>query len=351
MADSTLSAIRVKVRRLTRSLSEAQLSTAQIDEYINTFVLYDFPEHLRLFNLKETFTFFTEPYIDTYTTSTDAASPLYEFRNKYISVHQPVYIAGFQAWYVEDRGTFFGVYPKINNIASTGHTGDAVTTSFTGFIPGSLGTVSTGQQIVLLRDNILLDSLDANSNGLSMIDYPISASIGNLYVPGGAPTSTTVQDAANYINYLTGQYVVTFTAAPGSGEVINSQTIIVQPGLPQSMLFFDDIFTLRPVPDQTYRVQIEVFVRPTELLTVGQEPKLQEWWQYIAYSAAKKIFEDRMDYESLNMMMPALKEQERLIQRRTLVQQTSQRTSTIYTDQSNNSGAYGSGWFSGGGSF
>ena len=43
MAD--LQTIRTKVRRLTRSLSPAQLTDAQIDEYINTFVLYDFPEH------------------------------------------------------------------------------------------------------------------------------------------------------------------------------------------------------------------------------------------------------------------------------------------------------------------
>ena len=57
MADSTLFAIKQKVRLLTRSLSEAQLTDLQLTQYINTYVQYDFPETLRLFNLKTTFTF------------------------------------------------------------------------------------------------------------------------------------------------------------------------------------------------------------------------------------------------------------------------------------------------------
>jgi hypothetical protein len=43
MADSTLGAIRTKVRRLTRSPNTAQITDNQIDEYVNTFILYDFP--------------------------------------------------------------------------------------------------------------------------------------------------------------------------------------------------------------------------------------------------------------------------------------------------------------------
>ena len=44
---STLAQIQTKVRRLTRSISEQQLSTTELNNYINTSVLYDFPEHLR----------------------------------------------------------------------------------------------------------------------------------------------------------------------------------------------------------------------------------------------------------------------------------------------------------------
>ena len=38
---STLQTIRTKVRRLTRTPSTAQLSDDDLDQYINTFVVYD----------------------------------------------------------------------------------------------------------------------------------------------------------------------------------------------------------------------------------------------------------------------------------------------------------------------
>lgn len=349
MAVATLSEIKNKVRRLTRSLSTTILSDSDLEQYINTFVLYDFPEHLRLANLHTTFSFYTSPYQDIYETNTsDPTNVFYNFLNNKITINPPVYIAGYQALFSESREQFFNIYPKLANISSVGTTGDGTTTSFSGVI--NVFQSSTNP-VVLLKNNVLFNSIDASNNALAMIDYPINATYGNLYVPGGSPTSTSVQDTANYINYVTGQYVVTFTVAPGSGQAINSQTVPVQPSLPQAFLFFDGKITLRPVPDQTYKVQMEVYQQPTELLSAGQTPELSEWWQYIAYGTAKKIFEDRMDLDSVALIMPEFKKQEALINRRTIVQQTSQRTATIY-DQSNDAGgAYGPGFFSGGGQF
>lgn len=353
VATSSLQTIRTKVRRLTRSMSASQLSDADIDQYVNTFVLYDFPEHLRLFNLRTTLTFFTQPYVDTYATSTDVNNPLYDFVNRYITVHPPIYIAGYSALYMESREQFFGIYPMLNSIANIGVTGDGITTQFAGVINSQQAIVPPNltQTVILLQNNVLFSSVDLNNSGLAMIDFPITNTIGNLYVPGGAPTSTTIQDPNNYVNYLTGKFVVTFPTAPGVGQTINSQTVPQQAALPQSMLFFDGKFTVRPVPDQPYRVQMEVYIRPTELLQAGQTPELQEWWQYIAYGASKKVFEDRMDLESVQMILPEYNKQENLILRRTIVEQTSQRASTIYTQDTGAAGAYGPGWFSGGGQF
>jgi len=56
-----------------------------------------------------------------------------------------------------------------------------------------------------------------------------------------------------------------------------------------------------------------------------------------------------MDTESVQTIMPEFKKQEALINRRTIVQQTEQRTATIYTE--NTAGMYGPGWWYGGGNF
>jgi len=339
MADSSLNAIRTKVRRLTRSLSTSQLSDAQLDEYINTFILYDFPEHLKHFNLQTTFSFYLQPGIDTYdTNTTNTSDPLYNFKNRYLTILQPMYIAGRQIQFLESREQFFGEFPNIRSIASIGLYGDGITTSFPGYV------ANAGSSLIL-QNEVLFDSIDINSAGISMIDYPISNTIGNLYVPGGTPTSTTLQDPVNYINYATGQFVVTFPTPPGVNMKINSQVVIVQPTLPQAVLFYDGKFTFRPVPDQPYQFNVEVFKRPTELIAANQSPDLEEWWQYIAYGTSIKIFQDKMDLESVQLIMPEFRRQELLVNRRTINQIASQRASTIYSDGTNIAGTLGQGWF------
>lgn len=324
MADSTLQAIETKVRRLTRSPSTAQLSDAQLNEYINTFVLYDFPEHLRLFTLRTTLTFYTEPFIDVYETNTsDPTDPLYQFKDRYISIHDPIYIAGYPSFFSQNRNQFFGIYPLVNNIASIGTTGDGVTTAFSG----------TLANIPVLRNNVLFDSVTTANTGVQLHDN------GSGVLTG---------DGTGTINYVTGAFTLNFSTAPGSGKAINSQTVPYVAALPQAMLFYDEKITLRPVPDQPYAVNMEVYVRPTELLLSNQSPELQEWWQYIAYGTAKKVFEDRMDMDSVALIMPEFKKQESLILRRTLVQQTNTRTSSIYTEQTGLGASNGFwGWFGG----
>jgi hypothetical protein len=336
-ATNNLDTIRQKVRRLTRSPSEASLSTADIDQYINTFILYDMPQHLRLFDLHTTLTFFTEPFIDTYSTNTtDPTNALYDFKNKYINVIQPIYIAGYKVWLSESREQFFNVYPMINSI-SLQASGDGVTTSFVGNVNnnGNPNNAFNASPNYILANQVLFSSIDSNNLGLELHDD----GLGNL-----------IGDGSGTINYITGAFSLTYSRAPGAGIPINSQTVPYVPSLPQAVCFFDDYFILRPVPDQPYRVNMEVFIQPTQLLTSSDDPDINQWWQYYAYGAAKKVFEDRMDTDSIQQIMPEFKKQESLVLRKTIVQQTSQRTATIYGEQTGNNGSY-NGWGWGGGSF
>lgn len=335
MPDSTLSTlqnIQNKIRRLVRAPSLAQLSDNDLNAYINTFILYDFPEHLRLFSLRRTLTFYTKGYIDHYTTNTtNPDDPLYNFKNKYITIHEPAYVAGYNVFFSQSREQFYGIYPQINFITQIA-AGDGVTTNFTG----------TLSNVPIQQDNVLFSSLDSTNGSLAIIDVPIDETIGSLKVADDNVNS-------GQINYITGAYTINFPSAPGTGVAINAQVVPYQPGRPIALLYFNDTFFLRPIPDQPYRVDVEVYIRPTELLDSGDMPELSEWWQYIAYGAAKKVFEDRMDLGSVQLILPEFMKQESLILRRTIVQQTKERTATIYTEQTTGlSGTNGWGWGSGG---
>ena len=337
MPDSTLSTldqIRIKIRRLTRTPSDAQLSTADIDNYVNTFVLYDFPEHLRLFDLRTLFSFVCQPYVDSYdTNTTNSNDPFYNFKNKYISLHPPLFIAGYQSLYSQSREQFFTIYPNVTNIASIGPVGDGVTVSFSG----------TLYSVPVIRNQVLFSSVDINDNGLSLIDVPIANTpTGQLCIPNDFNTSY------GTINYVTGAFSFTFLTAPREGQKINSQTVPYVPSLPQSLLFYDNTVVLRPIPDQPYEINLEAYIRPTELLSSTDQPEIAQWWQYIAYGAAKKIFEDRMDLDSVQLIMPEFMNQQLLVIRKTISINTNDRVSTIYADSiGSNNGYNGNGWLNG----
>ena len=67
---STLGKILTKIRRLTRSPSQNQISDNDLIEYVNTFILYDMPARIRQSTLHTTLSFWTDPYIDVYETNT-----------------------------------------------------------------------------------------------------------------------------------------------------------------------------------------------------------------------------------------------------------------------------------------
>src|SRR6185503_13924870 len=181
MPTSTLQDIQTKVRRLTRAPSEAQLSTADLNQYINTFVVYDFPEHLRTFNLRMPFTFICNAfqgdyYTDTASFGTNQTNQLYDFQNKYVTVHQPIYVGGFQVLYSQSREQFYQIYPQVNSIQTIGVNGDGVTTRFTGIINTQQNNQPNNgfqQQIFLTPGMVLFDSIASNGEGISLIDVPL----------------------------------------------------------------------------------------------------------------------------------------------------------------------------------
>ena len=333
---STLDNIRVKVRRLTRSPTTSQLSDADIDQYVNTFVLYDFPSQLRLFNLRRTLTWYTQPGVDTYTTvNLPVTDPLYNFKNQYIAIHPPVFMAGIQCSYTQWRDVFYGWYPQTNTIADTLLRGNGT--------PGPFAGTVTAHP--MLQNNVIFTCVDANGTSMILTDTPFSNVSGYLSI-AGRPGTAVLNNGT--VNYLTGAFNITnFPANTLNGAIIYVEDIAYQPGKPLAMLYYNDTFTIRPVPDKTYAVQIEVDVRPSEMMstTPTQMPELSQWYQLYALGAAIKIFQDRFDFDSVQMLMPEFNQQMRLALRTTLTQQANERTVTIYTmGRQYGLGGFWSGW-------
>jgi hypothetical protein len=332
MPNSTLLDIQTKVRRLTRSPSPSQLSDADLNQYINTFLVYNLPDNFRLFSLRSTLTFYTEPYVDVYETRTapyPVTDPLFDFKNRYLAVHPPVYIAGVQSFYTQYRDVFYSVYPQTASIADTLLRGNLGTGPFTG----------TVQAHPILQRSLIFTCLNIFNSAMVLVDLPGTNTLGSLIVPDD-PTVL-----YGIINYATGAYTLNFPLATQTNATIWVESISYKPGKPTSMLFFDNKFIIRPVPDKAYSVQIEVEKTPVELLNAGDNPFLKRAYEYIAFGTAIKIFEDRLDYESVNLITPSFLKQESLLGRSTYTQLANQRTQTIYvSDKNYNTNFFNTGW-------
>lgn len=346
---STLADIRTKIRRITARPSATQLSDTEIDKYINTFYLNDMPEHLRMESLRVNYQFTTQGNIAVYDMPTDT----------YLTSMPPVYIGGYQSYMTQSRENFFRINPSLNFLQQSIYTGTGGLGPYTGgfitatpiipgFKPNPPGAYAPNAEGLLpakfLNWNVIVSAQGPpnTTSGISPAYTLVDDGLGHLVSPTD-PGITTIT-GYNYlgtVNYITGAINITnfvdsnnnMVIVP-AGNAINVQCIPYVASRPQSVTFYQDQFIFYPVPDQAYTVSFEAYKYPTAMLTANQSPQLREWWQMLAYGAADKIFSDNADFENQMKFRPLLEEQMKLCLRRTIVQQTSERVSTIYTEQS-----------------
>ena len=295
---STLQTIRDKVRRLVAEDTQ-QLTDAQIDFFINTYYLNDFPQQLRLIKQQINYELPLVPGQGTYDVPWDL----------YTSFSGPAFVAGYPIFFSQSQQQFYQIFPEFQQ--QTYLTGD-----------GTVGPYATSLQFPeITPGTVYVSAISAAGNLLQSVDNN-----------QGGFSNTLNLSALSTVNYATGSISLTFTDVVAAGEPISIQYATGQWQRPQGLLLFDSEFQVRPVPDQSYLLVLQAYALPTTLLD-GQSPELPFWWQALAFGAAKKIFEERMDSDQINKVMPMLREQLTYCQRTTLMENSQQRPTTPYSQQ------------------
>lgn len=365
-SDSTVDAMRLKVRRLTTSPSESALTTPNIDRALNTFINQDFPYAIKLDQMRSVYTFFTEPNRDRY--------PIDVNYNQ--GIREPVYVEGIQGYFFKDRDSFFRMWPRwptrFNPIS-----GNGVTTAFTFTIPGPflskevvLGGVDINGTPISVNDdgngNLQLQvpnpvvTIPPYTDVYTIANAPIPALVGkpipgmhnqNTLNPGLNRINTTTTPFTNAIgnvNYVTGVFNINFPIAPAAGTLITLFVSQYQTGRPYCLLFWNNELTVRPIPKLIHKVEVETYLTPIEFMMSTDVPILTQWWQYIAYGAALEILRERQDFEGVGNLIEGFKRQEALVLERQGIEEINQRNTTIFsstvTSQGWNNG-FGQGWY------
>lgn len=334
-----LTTIATKVRRLIGLPSSYQIADQQIYDYINSFYLYDFPAQYRALKLKDIYTFNTIRGLDTYAFDSE----------HYTTIEQPVRCAKREITLFNDPWSFYGAnfnwQYQTNFATGTGGAGPYTgTTSATPIIRSTSNnpnlTVNPNYPASRVQ-NILITANVALGNTMNVTDDGNGNLIGDC-LAGGT------------INYNTGAIAgLTFTSPIPAGNNIQIQYNPTTLSQPLSILFFQNQFTLRPVPDQGYTIELVAYRQPSQALMhvapIGTgTPEQLEWWECIAIGAAKKYYEDLVDFDNIGIMEKLLKEKYALAETRTYAQLGKQRVNTIFADQLTSSRG-GGGWGFGGG--
>ena len=314
----SLANIMVKVRKFAASPSDLQVTNQQIIDAINTYYLWNLPSNLKLLSLQRSVTFFTEPNVNVY--PLDIVS--------YFDVQPPLYVGGYQMQYVQDKQTFYQIWPKVKNKV-TAATGDGTTGPYTTSLAGTPILRSYGNNE---EREVIVSALDGSSNVMTLYDIPTSATSGTF-----AAIGTTTPIVGSSINYLTGAITLVFPSAVLSGANINVQFTPYQASRPQTAWFFQNQFTLFPVPDDSYEIVFNAIIRPTSFLatppstpSLTSEPIIQEWWELLAMGAARIILQERLDIGNLQVLNQFYQEQLDNVERRTLTQLMNQSVSTLF---------------------
>lgn len=246
----TLLNIIAKVRAITGRPDTTMMTNQEIVNYINQYYQHVLPKELKIFFGYTYYTFFTLANVAEYTTPSN-----------FQTLNPTVWVDGFQMdWYLWPD-IFFEDYPIQDNKV----------------------VVATGAPPL-------------NSFTFTVAAYPILP--GSLYVTDG--TQTAVDDGAGgftgnatagSIDYLTGTVTgLVFTSPPALDVNITATSQTYVPSRPQGILYYDNVFTLRNVPDDVYQVRMEGINVPTALTDDTSVPFRPDLGPLIAYGASLEIF-------------------------------------------------------------
>lgn len=333
-----------KIREVSASGNSNQVTDQKIIKYINSYYLYDLPNEFRNLKLKDVYTFNTIQNVDTYPFDFD----------HWETIEAPAYCGKTPMVLFQDKASFYGynwMAQQLQNFAIGN--GTAGTPPYTFTIQNYPITAS-------VNNNPIADT-ELSSTQIFPAGYPPTFSepnisrIQNILISANTATSSlhvTDDGAGNLIgdclvggtiNYQTGVVAgLVFTQAVPQGNNITMQYLQSVQGQPYVMLFFQDQFVVRPVPDQAYTIEVTAYRRPSQALlgttsltapNLSGRPEQLDWWELIVYGVAKKLYQDRLDDMGVQQMQKYYDEKLSECNTRTYAQLSKRQSNTMFRDE------------------
>lgn len=195
-----------------------------------------------------------------------------------------------------------------------------------------IGSNTTTGQLLFINqnavgNNVYLDNTNTQQPAIPDLS-PLGGQVNANSTPPPPPSSYSAYPPSpltpqycGTVNYVTTQINILIPVPLQAGSQLNIWAATYQVGRPYNLLFWNNEFTIRPVPDNVYLCEVETYQTPSQFMNTTNHPILNQWAQYIAYGAAMEILRDRQDMEGVQNLMEGFKRQEALVLERQAVEE------------------------------
>jgi len=206
-----------------------------------------------------------------------------------------------------------------------------------------IGSNTTTGRLLYIQQNRVGNNVYIDGSGLQQPSIPPLSPLGGYNNDQPYPPSPLTSQYIGTVNYVTTQIEMSLPVPVMPGTLLSIWAATYQVGRPYNLLFWNNEFTIRPVPDKVYLVEVEAYQTPAQFLFTSDNPQLKQWAQYIAYGAACEILRERQDMDGLQNLMEGFKRQEALVLERQAVEEIQQPNITLFNSTQTGYG-YGIGW-------
>lgn len=342
MSVGNLQDIIEKIREVSASGNSDQVTTDKIIKYINSYYLYDLPNEFRNLKLKDVYTFNTIQNVDTYPFDFD----------HWETIEAPAYCGKMPMVLFQNKASFYG-YNWNSQQTQNFPIGDGT--------PGAYNFTVQNYPITASVNNNPMADTAVSSTQVFPAGYPPTfaepniSRIQNILISANTATSSlAVTDdgagnligdclAGGTINYLTGAVSgLFFTQNVPGGNNVTIQYLQSVQGQPFVILFFQNQFVVRPVPDQAYTIEMTAYRRPSQALlgttsltapNLSGRPEQLDWWELIVFGVAKKLYQDRLDDMGVMQMQKYHDEKLSECNTRSYAQLGKRQSNTMFRDE------------------
>lgn len=300
----TVADVLQEVRTLIQFSNQSNMPDSTILKYLNRWWQISLPQGFTHFALKSEYSFLTVQGQSNYPFPIDL----------YLNETGIIYCDALPMKFYQDPNAFANVY-NTNRTNATAAYGDGTK----GIYEGTL-------------TNVPLISGYSDAFGIlhSQVYFKTTAAIGTPITLYDNGVGGLEGDGTGSINYATGAYTLLFDSDVLEGAPIYVNSTYYAQGRPFSVLFFQNTFTLRSVPDRPYLISCNTYLVPSYFTSVTQEIPIAQYFDIMARGTALRIATTLKDEYQVRFLKGMYDESMVDVQNITTRQRGNQRPSTQF---------------------